>query len=264
MPRTTKDRGRSFEPDAAQAPREDGAAAVEFALDRRAARHARVRHDGVRPRLLAAAEPARRDPRGRARRRRRRRRRRRSPTPWSAPRPARSPPGSAASHDHAGRRCPEPRTPGARSTSRSRWRSINAACRRGIQADLRDRHPVAALVHPRTRRSKGPSDATGLIQVGGSARHRANEESGAVAVIVALSLIAIFAMLVLTVDVGGLLLDAPRHGERRRRRRARRRPVVRRAPRTPSTPRPQADTYATAERRRVRDRHDEHHRDRRL
>ena len=39
-----------------------------------------------------------------------------------------------------------------------------------------------------------------------AARPRRGEESGAVAVIVALSLIAIFSMLVLTVDVGGLLL----------------------------------------------------------
>ena len=46
----------------------------------------------------------------------------------------------------------------------------------------------------------------GLISRIREARQRSGEESGAVVVIVVLSLIAIFAMLVLTVDVGGLLL----------------------------------------------------------
>ena len=46
----------------------------------------------------------------------------------------------------------------------------------------------------------------GLIDRMRGARQRSGQESGAVAVIVALSLIAIFSMLVLTVDVGGLLL----------------------------------------------------------
>ena len=46
----------------------------------------------------------------------------------------------------------------------------------------------------------------GLIARIRDARLRSGEESGAVVVIVVLSLIAIFAMLVLTVDVGGLLL----------------------------------------------------------
>ena len=46
----------------------------------------------------------------------------------------------------------------------------------------------------------------GLIARIRDARQRSGEESGAVVVIVVLSLIAIFAMLVLTVDVGGLLL----------------------------------------------------------
>ena len=48
---------------------------------------------------------------------------------------------------------------------------------------------------------------TGLIARIREARSRSGEESGAVVVIVVLSLIAIFAMLVLTVDVGGLLLS---------------------------------------------------------
>ena len=47
----------------------------------------------------------------------------------------------------------------------------------------------------------------GLIARIRDARKRSGEESGAVVVIVVLSLIAIFAMLVLTVDVGGLLLS---------------------------------------------------------
>jgi Flp pilus assembly protein TadG len=47
---------------------------------------------------------------------------------------------------------------------------------------------------------------TGLIARICRARQGSGQESGAVAVIVALSLIAIFAMLVLTIDVGGLLL----------------------------------------------------------
>ncbi|MEX1262578.1 MAG: pilus assembly protein TadG-related protein [Actinomycetota bacterium] len=46
----------------------------------------------------------------------------------------------------------------------------------------------------------------GLTDRARTARLRSGEESGAVAVIVALSLIAIFSMLVLVVDVGGLLL----------------------------------------------------------
>lgn len=46
----------------------------------------------------------------------------------------------------------------------------------------------------------------GLIPERRSTRTRANEESGAVVVITALALIAIMGMLVLTVDVGGLLL----------------------------------------------------------
>ena len=47
---------------------------------------------------------------------------------------------------------------------------------------------------------------TGLIAGWRSARSRANEESGAVLVITVLTLVAIIGMLVLTVDVGGLLL----------------------------------------------------------
>jgi len=47
---------------------------------------------------------------------------------------------------------------------------------------------------------------TGLISGWRSARSRTNEESGAVLVITVLTLVAIIGMLVLTVDVGGLLL----------------------------------------------------------
>lgn len=46
----------------------------------------------------------------------------------------------------------------------------------------------------------------GLMHRIRSAAHRGSDDSGAVVVIVALSLVAIFAMLVLTLDVGGLLL----------------------------------------------------------
>ena len=96
-------------------------------VDRRTPRHVDLRHDGVRPRLLAAPEPARVGARGRPRRRRRRRRDR-SATPWSAPRPGRFPPATPVSRSRPSAGAPTPGTPRP-STSRSRCRSIPRACR---------------------------------------------------------------------------------------------------------------------------------------